>query len=406
MEHRDNINLDYEHDVQSGEELGLNVVTTVERNYDAEISLSHPIISKAEVIESHIQPFKLNQELLNQANAYYLAQQYKSNTDLHFYHQKQYQKNLEDFYRTVERLNEDECRSLVYTHNMYILNTSDKIDLDKGSSKSILINIFKAHQHPIQYFHDLMQFKTTKQLPDALLSWIKNNIRHSIFIAYMIQNNLNDKTLVGSIELTDYILNYLKYEIINFNNAQLIFPYYRYLSQPGHKSLISRIELIKSTYFNNRTYSEIKWFRSDDSIQIEWAYNYLSSDKRDYLILQKTFIPVSLEEKYNLILASLDVLSNVEYTYESLTQEIDMNDTTIDLESIPKISYRAKIIENMKDAWAKFSASNKNEDLSEIKIYKKNQDQLDSIMKIKGTTANKIISQMIEDEYKRNFNKD
>ncbi|MGG1355378.1 hypothetical protein ABE212_11440, partial [Psychrobacter pacificensis] len=56
-------------------------------------------------------------------------------------------------------------------------------------------------------------------------------------------------------------------------------------------------------------------------------------------------------------------------------------------------------------SWAKFSTSNKNEDLSEVKIYKKNQDQLDSIMKAKGTTANKVISQIIENEYKKVFNK-
>ena len=70
-------------------------------------------------------------------------------------------------------------------------------------------------------------------------------------------------------------------------------------------------------------------------------------------------------------MASLDVLSNAKYTYKAFTQNIDIRDPTIDLESIPEISHRTKIIENMKDAWSKFSASNKNEDLSEVKIYKK-----------------------------------
>ena len=65
-------------------------------------------------------------------------------------------------------------------------------------------------------------------------------------------------------------------------------------------------------------------------------------------------------------------------------------------------SYRAKVIENMKDAWAKFSASNKNEDLSQIKIYKKDQDLLDFIKKAEGTTsASKIVGQLIQDEYNR-----
>ena len=186
----------------------------------------------------------------------------------------------------------------------------------------------------------------------------------------------------------------------------LTLPYYANYVVENNLPLIGRIETIKSVYFRNRTDREVKWLKGDDSSQIEWAYNYLSSDKREYLILPNTFIPSSLEDKYNLILASLDVLSNVKYTYETSTQDIDMGDPIIDLESIPEISYRAKIIENMKDAWAKFSASNKNEDLSEVKIYKKNQDQLDSIMKAKGTTANKVISQIIENEYKKVFNKD
>ena len=54
-----------------------------------------------------------------------------------------------------------------------------------------------------------------------------------------------------------------------------------------------------------------------------------------------------------------------------------------------------------------FSTYILSEDLSEVNIYKKNQDQLDAIMKIKGTTAaKKVISQLIEDEYNRNFSKD
>ena len=61
----------------------------------------------------------------------------------------------------------------------------------------------------------------------------------------------------------------------------------------------------------------------------------------------------------------------------------------------------------MKDAWNKFSASNKNEDLSEIKIYKKDQDLLDSIKKAEGTTSgSKVVSQLIKDKHKEIFNKE
>ena len=250
-----------------------------------------------------------------------------------------------------------------------------------------------------------MQFKIHKQLPDSSLNWIKGDLRSALHIAYLVQSIFYNKTIVGGNELIVHILNYLKYETINFNYTPLILPYYANPVDVNTHPLIGVIETVKSNYFRNRTDREIKWLKDDDSDQIEWAYNYLSSEKRDHLILQNVFIPSSLEDKYNLILASLDVLSNIKYTYENLTKNIDMSDPTVDLESISEISYRAKIIDNMKYAWIKISASNKNEDLSEVRIYKKNQDQLDSIIKAKGTTANKVISQIIEDEYKKTFNK-
>lgn len=379
---------------------------SVEESGEGTTALATTVDNNEVVTEDHHQSIsRLNQELLNQANAYHLAQQYKFNTDLYFYHLNQNWKNSEDFYKTIGRFNEEECKSLVFAHNMYLGNLSANIDLDKGAFKSILLSIFESQQYPIPYFHELMRFKINNQLPDSLLNWIKDDLRSALHIAYLVQGILYNKTMVGGNELVAHILNYLKYEIIHFNYIPLILPYYANHVDVNSYPLIGTIETVKSNYFRNRTDREIKWLKDDDSNQIEWAYNYLSSDKRDYLVLQNIFIPTSLEDKYNLILASLDVLSNVEYTYETYTQDININDSTIDLESIAEISYRAKIIENMKDAWNKFSANNKNEDLSEVKIYKKNQDQLDSIMKIRGTTATKVINQLVEDDYKKKFNK-
>lgn len=383
-----------------------NYEIPVEKSGCASMALTATSDNNGAVVEGDNQPStSLNQEVLNQANAYHQAQQYKFSTDLYFYHAKQNWKNHEDFYKTIGSFNEEDCKSLVFAHNVYLGNLSANIEFDKGAFKSTLISIFKSQPYPIPYFHELMRFKINNQLPDSSLNWIKGDLRSALHIAYLVQGFFYNKTMVGGTELISHISNYLKYEIMHFNYTPLTLPYYANYVVENNLPLIWRIETIKSVYFRNRTDREIKWLKGDDSDQIEWAYNYLSPDKRDHLILQDIFIPSSIEDKYNLILASLDVLSNAKYTYETLTKNIDMSDPTVDLESISEISYRAKIIENMKDAWAKFSTSNKNEDLSEVKIYKKNQDQLDSIMKAKGTTANKVISQIIENEYKKVFNK-
>lgn len=357
--------------------------------------------------KDHTRAFSdLTHEMLDQANTYNLAKQHKLNTDLNIYHQKQYWKTIEGFYKTVEGLDEFECKSLVFAHNIYIGNTSANIEFDDGAFKSTLVNIFKTQQNPIQYFHYLMQFKINNQLPNSSLNWLKDSLRYSLHIAYLIKSGLYNKSLVGGDELIAYILNYLKYQVAHFNYIQLTYVIYDINVIANNHPLIGRIETVKTNYFNNRTKDGIKWLKGDDVDQIEWAYNYLSSEKKDYLILQNIFVPVSLDDKYSLILASLDALSNSAYSYEVLTKDIDMSDRTIDIESISEISYRAKVINNMKDAWVKISASNKNEELSEVETYKKNQDQLDSIIKVKGGSAKKVVSQIIEEEYKRRFNKD
>ena len=381
--------------------------TSLIQNENSDAKLLTANSSNANFIKSDDQSiFEPIYEVVNEANIYHLAKQLKFNADSNIHYQKRNREELDTFFKVIERLNHDECKSLVFAHNMYEQNSSANIEISELAFKSQLVNIFKSKQYPIQYLTELMCFKNNNQLPDSLLGWIREDLRSALHIAYLVRDTLHNKALVGGKELVCYISNYLKYEVNHFNDTHINFPNYANDVYLNEHQLIGKIETVKSHYFKNRTDREIKWLKGDDSVQIEWAYNYLCSDKRDYLVLQKIFIPVSLEDKYNLILASLDVLSNVDYTYDAITNNIDMNDHTIDFNSIPVISYRAKIIENMKDAWAKFSASSKNEDLSEIKIYKKDQDLLDSIKKAEGTTSSsKVVSQLIKDKYKEISNK-
>lgn len=286
--------------VQTADQYHDNSEISAEKSGDITTALTATSDNNGVLIEVDNQPFtSLNQEVLNQANAYHQAQQHKFNTDLYFYHAKQNWKNLEDFYNTIGRFNEDDCKSLVFAHNMYWGNLPANIEFDKGAFKSTLISIFKSQPYPIPYFHDLMQFKINNQLPDSSLNWIKDDLRNALHIAYLVQSIFYNKTIVGGNELIVHILNYLKYETINFNYTPLTLPYYANPVDVNTHPLIGVIETVKSNYFRNRTGREIKWLKGDDSEQIEWAYNYLSSEKRDHLILQNAFIPSSLEDKYN-----------------------------------------------------------------------------------------------------------
>lgn len=408
MENINNASYTDESLAYSGEQFSENPVVTIDTSSSMTTPLTNPHSSNVIGVANNQgqENINLNQEISNQAYAYYLAQQYKFNTDLHFHYLKQNWKTLEEFYKTVDRFNEDDCKSLVCAHYMYLGYAPPNMEQDRGAFKSILVNIFKSHPYPIQHFHNLIQFKINNQLPDSSLIWIKESLRNSLHIAYLIQSALSNRSFYGGSELSTYILNYLKYEEIYLKNINIDYLYYSNKVIAKDSSFFSFIEKIKADYFKNRTDREINWLKGDDGNQIEWAYNYLSSEKRDYLILQNIFIPTTLEDKYNLILASLDTLPNIDYSYEIINKKINTNDPTIDFDALPKISYRDKVIENMKDAWGKFSASSKNEDLNEIKVYKKDRDQLEDLMKAKGLTANKVISQMIKNEHEKNFKKD
>ena len=74
---------------------------SVEESGEGTTALATTVDNNEVVTEDHHQSIsRLNQELLNQANAYHLAQQYKFNTDLYFYHLNQNWKNVEDYYKT------------------------------------------------------------------------------------------------------------------------------------------------------------------------------------------------------------------------------------------------------------------------------------------------------------------
>ena len=382
--------------------------TSLIQNENSDAKLLTANSSNADFIKSDDQSiFEPIYEEVNEANIYHLAKQLKFNADSNIHYQKRNREELDTFFKVIERLNHDECKSLVFAHNMYEQNSSANIEISELAFKSQLVNIFKSKQYPIQYLTELMCFKNNNQLPDSLLGWIRDDLRSALHIAYLVRDTLNNKALVGGKELVHYVSNYLKYEVNHFNGTHINFPNYANDVYLNEHQLIGKIETVKSHYFKNRTDRKIKWLTGDDSDQIEWAYNYLSSDKRDYLVLQKIFIPVSLEDKYNLILASLDVLSNVDYTYEIITKNIDTSDPNFDFKPIPAISYRAKVIENMKDAWVKYLASINSENLSLIKIYKKDQDLLDFIMKAEGTTsASKVVGQLINNKYKEIINKE
>ena len=87
----------------------------------------------------------------------------------------------------------------------------------------------------------------------------------------------------------------------------------------------------------NRT-ENYDWIEHTNDKTIDWIYKYLSRKGHEHIILKGIFFPENNQEKYELILASLDVLSNVA-------------DPSIGTKIKKYFSQRAYVLYSMKKAW-------------------------------------------------------
>ena len=297
-------------------------------------------------------------------------------------------RRIEDFYKSLKKLSTGDARSLLYISN-YLSNKSfENINYDDDDYKNLLIIQLKDWHMPIERYNFLIEFKAKNILPEDYLEWFKNDLRCSLFLMSLIQNVVSNAAYKGGKELTARTTNFIKYHIAVFNHHAADFVDREIIATDGDlkvKILLS----VKATYLKGRTENkELKWLDVSNHEQIEWACDYLEKNK--YIILKNVFFPETIEEKYELILASLDRLSNIE-------------SDDIGTEKNKGYSLRSYVLFSIRNAWdglKQYDAKRKTND-GIINIYKRNQERLDELAKKNNVTANKLINKYIEDAHKK-----
>lgn len=325
----------------------------------------------------------------DQASMLYSQSQFlRLMTDEYIKDIKSGKRRIEDFYKSLKKLSTGDARSLLYISN-YLSNKSfENINYDDDDYKNLLIIQLKDWHTPIDRYNFLIEFKAKNVLPEDYLEWFKNDLRCSLFLMSLIQNVVSNAAYKGGKELTARTTNFLKYHIAVFNHHAADFGYRETIAADGDwkvKILLS----VKATYLKGRTENkELKWLDVSNHEQIEWACDYLEKNK--YIILKNVFFPETIEEKYELILASLDRLSNIE-------------SDDIGTEKNKGYSSRSYVLFSIRKAWdgqKQYNSKSKTSD-GIIKIYKKNQERLDELAKKNNVTANKLINKYIEDAHKK-----
>ena len=323
----------------------------------------------------------------DQASMLYSQSQFlRLMTDEYIKDIKSGKRRIEDFYKSLKKLSTGDARSLLYISN-YLSNKSfENINYDDDDYKNLLIIQLKDWHTPIERYNFLIEFKAKNVLPEDYLEWFKNDLRCSLFLMSLIQNVVSNAAYKGGKVLTARTTNFLKYHIAVFNHHAADFGYREIIAADGDwkvKILLS----VKATYLKGRTEDkELKWLDVSNHEQIEWACDYLEKNK--YTILKGIFFPETIEEKYELILASLDRLSNIE-------------SDDVGTEKNKGYSPRSYALFSIKKAWDGQKQNDSKSKTSDgiIKIYKKNQAKLDKLIAFSGFTAQKMINNSIEQMY-------
>ena len=298
---------------------------------------------------------------------------------------------VKEFYTSLTKMDDLDAKSLLYIKNFLISRSWENISLDTDDYKNMLIMYLKNCDNPLVKFNELITYKINNLLPEEYLDWFKNDLRCSLFIAHLLGEWMQIKAFKGRDELLDDVANFLRYNIHVFivNYAKNMPTYSLTIKRQGEWKTVDILS-VKSAYFKNRLDYEddIDWIDATNAQQINWIYKYLNNENRQHIILNKVFFPQNLEEKYELILASLDVLSNVK-------------SSNIGTKNNKGFSLRSYTLYSMKKAWdgqKSYEVKSKVSD-GKIKVYKSNQSKLEALMAFSGFTANQFINNSIEAMY-------
>ena len=244
---------------------------------------------------------------------YHNSQYLRTMSDLYIKSIRSGTKRIEDYFKELDKMSVTDAKSLLYTYNILLNKSWENINYDNDDYKNLLIKELKTWNSPIDKFNELLDVRATKVLPKSYLDWFKNDLRCSLFITNLIYNVFKNSAFKGKDELITAITSFLPYNIIYFNShVNNEFGYFNRV-QIIDDWKVSNLLSIKSTYLKGRTPDkELKWLDVANHNQIEWVYSYIDNDKDQPIILKDVFFPETFEEKYELVLAHLDTLSNIE----------------------------------------------------------------------------------------------
>ena len=302
------------------------------------------------------------------------------------------QKSLyKDFFSIIKSMSKDEAKSLLLIR-MFLLNGDWDLPRVSGTDyPTFLAEYLRGCKLPLEVFNEIIYHKLNYCVPDTYLNWFEKDLRSTLFLAFLARDQLHKNTFKGKIDLINNVTETLRYEIHIFNrNYSKKLPEYSWYRDIHGDAKIAHIKFVKDLYLKNRTAeNDISWIDPSNKKQIDWMHNYLDDKKFGGIILGRIFFPESTNEKYQQILASLDLLSNVP------NEKVGTRDNK-------GYSPRDYVISSMRNAWRTQLNYDKSKPLTKeryVKILKKNYEMLDKIIEETKSTDIKIVNSYLSDNH-------
>lgn len=315
----------------------------------------------------------------------YFGTQHLSYVSEEFISKAKNQRSLyEEFFSIIKSMSKDEAKSFLLIR-IYLLNNNwDISHLSNNDYPGLLVEHLRGYKFPLEVFNEIIDYKLNFCVHDEYLKWFEKDLRSALFVAFLASDQLRNNTFKGKVDLINSITETLRYEIHIFNkNYSKKLPEYSWYRDIHGDNNIAHIKFVKDIYLKNRTAEkDISWIDPSNNKQIDWMYSYLYGQKIERIILKRIFFPESTNEKYQQILASLDLLSNVP-------------DEGVGTKDNKGYRLRDYFISSMKNAWKTQLNYVKTKPLKKeryVKILKKNYEILDKIIEDTKSTDSKIIN--------------
>lgn len=289
-----------------------------------------------------------------------------------------------EFFNIIKSMSKDDAKSLLLIRIFLLNDNWDLSHLPNSDYPALLTKHLRDATLPLEVFNDIIYHKLNYCVPDTYLNWFEKDLRSALFVAFLARDQLRNNTFKGKVDLINNVTEILRYEIHIFNrNYSKNLPEYSWYRDIHGDAKIAHIEFVKDLYLKNRTSEkDISWIDPSNKKQIDWMHSYLDDKKFGGIILERIFFSENTNEKYQQILSSLDLLSNVP------NEKFGTRDNK-------GYCPRDYVISSMRNAWRTQLNYDKTKPLKKeryVKILKKNYEILDKVVEDTKSTDIKIIN--------------